>query len=398
MSSPQAQTAKQRWRWWQKFAETERLGGLMAIIAALVALVWAASNYDHYHLWRTMPLHFAAGAFDISFPMRDIINNGLMVLFFFAVGLELKEATTIGALSQKGQAFVPLMAALGGMMMPIVLYMLVVLAHPSLYAGAVIPCATDLALSLAVLRLAGRKMPQGALPFLSAFGIYDDILAIILLAIFYGGGFALAGVPWVLALLALLWLLHYLRAAHVITWLVVCACSAVALHKIGVHASVAGVIAAQAVNMTPDASGHRIVTRLLHALHKPVVLLIVPLFVLCNAGVPASVWQLSTLQQPLVWGIVVGLVVGKMVGISGAVFLTLKFLPQLRPQGFTPAVIFNLSLLGGIGFTVALMIAQLAFADEATRLIAVGGIVVASIIASVFSIVGMSLLPAAAKK
>ncbi len=392
MPNSPSQLQKKRWRWWQRFAQTERFGGLMAIIAAVLAVVWAALSYNHYDIWRNMPLQFSAGGFSISLPMRDVVNNGLMVIFFFTVGLELKEATTTGALSQRGQTLVPFMAAVGGMLMPIVLYLLVVQAYPALYAGAVIPCATDLALSLAVLRLAGRHMPHAALPFLSAFGIYDDILAIILLAIFYGSGFALSGMLWVAALLLLLWALHYWRAAHVMVWLAACAASALALHAIGVHGSVAGVVAAQAVNMAPDASGHRIVTRLLHALHKPVVLLIVPLFVLCNAGVPASVWQVSTLQQPVVWGIVIGLVLGKILGINGAVALALKFWPHLRPQGFSKAVIFNLSLLGGIGFTVALMITQLAFADAATRLLATGGIVLASSIASVLAMLGMGLI------
>jgi len=352
----------------REFFATEAAGGILLMAAAAVALIVANSPLASAYF---AALHFQTGpvlAPKIG-PMSVHlwINDALMALFFLLVGLEIKREVAGGALATPAQRRLPMIAAAAGMLAPMAVYFAVAGGHPALHRGWAIPAATDIAFAIGVLALLGRRVPASIKLLLTAIAIVDDIGAVAIIAVGYTDSLdidALTRAGFVLiAMVAMnrvgvrqLW--PYL-IAFVLLWLEVLAS--------GVHATVAGVLAALTIPAGAASDGARSpLLRLEHGLHPWVAFGIVPLFGFANAGVSLAGVSLATLGDPLVLAILLGLFVGKQAGIFGAIALAVKLRIAERPGGGWWQI-YGMALIAGIGFTMSLFIGGLAFADPGVQ-------------------------------
>ncbi len=290
------------------------------------------------------------------------INDGLMALFFLLVGLEIKREVTDGHLSAPADRTLPVLAAIAGMAVPAVIYLAMVAGQPELHRGWAIPAATDIAFAIGIVSLLGARVPASLKLLLTTIAIVDDMGAVAIIAIGYTD--AISG-QWLLAALAVMAGLAALNRAsvrHPGAYLAGFALLWFTILQSGVHATVAGVLAALFVPGRKSSAGPSPLLRLEHGLQKPVALFIVPLFGFANAGVSLAG---ADLGGPLPMGIATGLFLGKQIGIFGAIWLAVRFGLAARPSGASWPQVYGLALLCGIGFTMSLFIGDLAFADPA---------------------------------
>lgn len=332
----------------------QALSGLLLLVCAGLALAWANSRFqDSYHSL----LHIEVA----GWSALHFINDGLMAVFFLLVGLEIKHEVQDGALSSLKKSALPVVGAAGGMLLPALIYSLVAAGTPAA-RGWGIPMATDIAFALGIVALLGDRVPAALRVFLAALAIADDIGAVLVIAIFYTPTVVTLALVAIVAIMsALLWLnrrgiqqIWPYAIGGILLW--------IAVYQSGVHASIAGVLLAVTIpSRGVDCVQHRIE----QALAKPVNFGIVPLFALANAGVtlPADVAAFAT--QPAVTATALGLIVGKPLGIFGAAWIAVKTRFAELPADSTYDGLFGVSILGGIGFTMALFIAGLAFGQSA---------------------------------
>ncbi len=327
------------------------------MVCAGVAL--ALANSPLSGAWHDLFHHdFAWTPVDLLTNAHEWINDGFMAVFFFVVGLEIKRETIAGALADPMHRRLPIIAALAGMVVPAAVFLAVTSSDAALLQGWAIPAATDIAFAMGILALAGRNVPPSVRLFLLTVAIVDDLGAVAVIAFFYT-----AGVSWVwlvaaAAVLALM--IGFNRFGIRNPWLYAAAAVALwfaVLHS-GVHATVAGVLAAFTVPMALDRRGHSALLRMEHALVKPNAFIVVPLFGLANAGVALGT---GSLFAPLPLGIAAGLFVGKQAGILAAILGCERLGIAPRPEGTSLTHLWGLALLCGIGFTMSLFIAALAF-------------------------------------
>ena len=361
----------------REFLHDEAVGGVALLIGAVAALVWANVSPGGYEsFW-----HTSADVAGLHLDLRHWINDGLMAVFFFVVGLEIKRELVAGELRDRRAALLPAIAAAGGVALPALLF-LAITAGSGHTAGWALPAATDIAFAIGVLALLGDRVPAGAKLFLLTIAIVDDIAAIAIIAVFYTDTIA---VGWLLAAAATFAVVAAMRRAGVpwVTAYVLIGIGAwIELHESGVHATIAGVALGLMTPATP-VGGREVLVELEHRLHPISALAIVPLFALANAGVALGGGVIGdALSSRLAWAVVVGLVVGKTLGIAGGTFLGLRGGWGRLPDGVAHAHVWGLAMLGGIGFTVSLFIAQLAYDDPATIATAKIGILAASVIAA----------------
>jgi len=331
------------------------------LAAALVAFVWANSPWrEGYQALLAIPLQIGAGGSVLSKPALLWINDGLMALFFLMVGLEVKREVMGGALSSARKAALPVAAALGGMLVPGLIYASFNLGGPGA-PGWAIPMATDIAFALGVLALLGDRVPVSLKVFLAAFAVADDISAVTIIALFYTANLSTTALLVAGGLTGLLVLLNRLGVRALGLYLLVGAALWLAVLKSGVHATVAGVVLALTVPLG-DASARSPLIDLEHALHPWVSWCVLPIFALANAGVAVVGAQLNLLD-PIAVGVAVGLVAGKLVGIPAMCWLAVRLDLAELPAGAGWLEIIAVGLLGGIGFTMSIFIAGLAFAD-----------------------------------
>ena len=372
-----------RWGSLTEFLHDEAVGGIVLVAATVVALVWANSGAaDSYIRFWHHPLTLGSGSHAVTEDLVGWVNDGLMAVFFFVVGLEIKRELVVGELRELRAAVLPMAAATGGAVLPALLFGLVA---PGGEAGRGwgVPMATDIAFAVGVLALVGSRASGGAKLFLLSIAIVDDLIAIVVIAVFYSGSLhpawlllAGAGVGVVLAMRP--FVSHPLAyvPAGVLVWF--------GLLESGVHATLAGVVLGL---LTPTGlvRGRRVLADLEHRLHPVSAYVVIPLFALANAGLYLRGGVLSdALTQRLTWAVVIGLVVGKTVGIAGATFALLRTGWVRLPAGMATREVWPLAVLGGIGFTVALFIADLAYTDPALVTQAKVGIFVASALAAAF--------------
>jgi NhaA family Na+:H+ antiporter len=411
-----------------RFARTESAGGIVLIAATLVAIAWANSPWGgaYEHLWET-PVTIGAGAWALTYPLHYWINDGLMAVFFFLVGLEIKREFLVGELASLKRASLPIAAALGGMVVPAILYALLNAGGPGA-AGWGIPMATDIAFALGVLALLGPRIPLSLKVFLAALAIVDDLGAVLVIAVFYTESINWAALALGFVLLAGLALANRMQARSPLIYVLVGAVVWVAFLKSGVHATVAGVLLAMTIPARTridtaeflargrrildyfDASGvegRGVLTnkaqqaaiqemenaceaaqaplqRIEHELHYWVAFGIIPIFALANAGVHLGGNLGAAFSDRVTLGIILGLVIGKPVGITLFAWLAVKSGVAALPGTVTWRAIRGVSLLGGIGFTMSLFIAGLAFPgapqlNEDAKI----GIFVASLVAGI---------------
>ena len=396
----------------RSFLATETAGGLLLVVAAVAALVWANSPWQASYrtLWHT-ELGLSLGRWSLELDLQHWVNDALMALFFLVVGMEVKRELTLGELRDRRQAALPVAAAVGGMVVPALLYV-AVNAGGSGGPGWGIPMATDIAFALGVLALAAPRVPSGVRLFLLTLAIVDDIGAIVVIALFYSSGIEPG---WLLVAVAAVVAVVVLRNRLTTTTVPFVALGALlwlALHEAGVHATLAGVIMGLLVPVTP-VLGRDIVRSLAddmldvfsprtarettriarqavsqlewleHELHGWSSLLVVPVFALANAGVTFTSDSVGdAVGSTVTIGVVLGLVVGKFVGITGGAWLATRLRVAALPEGVAWGHIGGAAALGGIGFTVSLFIASLAFEAPALVDEAKVGILVASVMAS----------------
>jgi NhaA family Na+:H+ antiporter len=345
----------------------EATGGLVLMVAALAALIASNSPLSWlYDGFLDTPVGVRVGPLGIDKPLLHWINDGLMAVFFFLVGLEIKRELLRGELASVRQAVLPALAAAGGMAVPAAIYVAVNAGDPAALKGWAIPTATDIAFSVGVLALLGSRVPPSLKIFLLALAIIDDLGAIIVIAVFYTEHLSPASLLPAAVGVAVLWALNARGvsrpAPYVLTGLVIWVC----VLKSGVHATLAGVIVALAVPLRGGAPEQvSLLEQLEESLHPWVAFAVLPLFAFANAGVSLQGVSLAKLAEPIPLGIALGLFPGKAIGILGATWLAVALGLAHRPDGASWAQIAGLAVLGGIGFTMSLFIGMLAFPDPA---------------------------------
>ena len=397
------------------FLALEASGALMLAGAAVVALVWANSPWraSYEHLWESRAAISVAGH-RLDLDLRGWINDALMTIFFLVVGLEIKRELTEGHLASKRAAMLPALAALGGMVVPALVYLAI--AGSTASRGWAIPMATDIALAVGVLAIAGTRLPSSLRAFLRGLAIVDDIGAIVIIAAVYSTG---VSVGWLAASavgVALVAVMRRVRVNATLAYVVVGVGIWLAMHEAGIHPTLAGVVMGlmapsaprldvelidvdeltdlsdvEAARTTSDiARGSvSVVEWLQHVLHPWTSYVIVPVFALANSGISISLDGLrDAAASPITWGVLAGLVVGKPLGIVLASRLAVRSGVADLPEGASPKQVIGIGAAGGIGFTVALFITELALPDAADRSHAKLAILVASglsaVIAGVF--------------
>jgi Na+:H+ antiporter, NhaA family len=347
------------------FLQDESAGGVALLAAAVVALIWANSPADaaYFDLWHT-DLTIGIGGASITEDLQHWVNDGLMAIFFFVVGLEIKRELVTGELRDRRTALLPALAALGGVALPALIFVAVTTGSAPEASGWAIPAATDIAFAVGVLTLLGDRVSSGAKLFLLTIAIVDDIVAIAIIAAFYAHDLSLA---WLLGAVAALGGVAGLRAlgvTRIAAYVPLALLAWVAMLESGVHATIAGVALGLLTPAHP-VGGREVLRSLEHALHPVSAFVVVPLFALANAGVHFGGGVLGdALASGLAWAIVAGLVVGKLGGIAGATLLGLHTRVGTLPEGVPRRQVGGLAALGGIGFTVSLFIAQLAFEEH----------------------------------
>jgi NhaA family Na+:H+ antiporter len=341
--------------------------GLLLMAAAALGLIVANTSLSPlYDALRDLPMSVRIGGFAIDKPLLLWINDGLMAVFFFFVGLELKREFLRGELSTVPTALLPAVCALGGMIVPAAIYFYLNAGDDVAIRGWAIPAATDIAFALGILALAGSSVPIGIKILLTAIAIIDDVGAIAVIAVFYTDKLSYEALAVWAAAVAVLAFLNRFGVLRVAPYVVVAVIAWAALLKSGVHATLAGVIAAFFIPMAQGGNGDKSPLDRLEEDLKPVVaFFIVPLFGFCNAGVSFAGLGLDALFAPVTLGIALGLFIGKQIGIMlpFAIVVGARMAPM--PAGATWLQVYAMSILCGIGFTMSLFIAGLAFTDPA---------------------------------
>jgi len=370
------------------FFRLEAAGGIVLIAAAALALLVANSPLAgvYAHLL-DLPLQVRVGEFDIHKPLLLWINDGLMAVFFLLVALEIKRETLSGQLAGREQLLLPLVCASAGVALPALLFTAFNHGDAAAMRGWAVPTATDIAFALGVLALLGSRVPVGMKLLLSTIAVVDDLIAILIIALFYSHGLSFAALAWAAVALAGMWLLNRRKVTALAPYLLLGVLLWVCVLKSGVHATLAGVATGLMIphvdprNTVPDEVEHSPLEHLEHALHPWVAYAILPLFAFANAGLALGALSIDSLRQALPLGIFAGLVLGKPVGIVGAA-LVMRALGVRFPQGMDLRAMLGLGVLCGIGFTMSLFIASLAYQDALRYDEAVLGVLGASVVSA----------------
>ena len=376
----------------QRFFSNEASGGIILIIAAALAMLLAnmGSTSGLYHSFLETPVQLKVGALEINKNMLLWINDALMAVFFLLIGLEVKRELIVGSLASRRQAIFPVIAALGGMVVPALVYLAFNVQNPITREGWAIPAATDIAFALGVLALLGSRVPASLKIFLMALAIIDDLGAIVIIALFYTSDLSLLSLGVAAAAIAALAILNLTGVRRTGIYILVGVILWTAVLKSGVHATLAGVIVGFFIPLK-EQNGKSPAVQLEHVLHPWVAYLILPLFAFANAGVSLQGVTIEGLTSLLPLGIIAGLFIGKPLGISLFCWLALKMKWATLPADTTFKQIMAVGVLCGIGFTMSIFIASLAFGDVDPALInwAKLGILIGSVLSAV---VGYGLL------
>jgi NhaA family Na+:H+ antiporter len=411
----------------QEFMHAETSGGIVLIICTIIALIWANSPFadSYFHLWHTY-ITFDFGGFVLKHSLHHWINDGLMVIFFFVVGLEIKRELLAGELSSAKKAALPVAGALGGMILPAIIYFSLNAGKEGV-AGWGIPMATDIAFVVGIMALLGPKFPFSLKIFILALAIVDDIGAVLVIAIFYTAEISFSALVIAAGILLLLIAFNRLGVRSLIVYTIAGVALWLAFLESGVHATVAGVLLAFTIPVSSrintkkfttetkelldefDKSGEhgenvltnesrlvivqsiesnceKILTplqRFEHLLHPWVAFFIMPVFALANAGVSVGGDFVNSILNPISLGIILGLFFGKQLGIFFFSFIAIKAGLASKPEGVNYTKMYGAGILAGIGFTMSLFIANLAFPSEELLNVAKVGVLIASLISGI---------------
>ena len=370
----------------QDFLKLEAASGIILMFAAIAAMILANSPLSPwYDLLLDVPVVVAVGSLEIAKPLLLWINDGLMALFFFLVGLELKREFIEGDLSQPGQVTLPAIGAVGGMLVPALCYVAFNYDDADAINGWAIPTATDIAFALGILSVIGSKIPLQLKVFLTSLAIFDDLGAIIIIAIFYTDQLSVMSLVVSAVVFTILFTLNkkgVTNTSPYIFWGVVLW---IAVLKSGVHATLAGVALAFFIPMKGKEGEVSPLKSLEHNLHTMVAFIILPIFAFANAGISFAGIGVADVVSPVPLGIILGLVVGKQIGVFGFCFIAIKLGFAKLPTNVNWQLLYGVALLCGVGFTMSLFIGSLAFEQGTGNLIFQDrlGIVIGSLISGV---------------
>ncbi len=345
----------------REFMRLESAGGILLLVAAVLALLVANSPlYPFYASFLDTTVAIRVGTFSIEKPFLLWINDGLMAVFFFLIGLEIKREIVEGELSSPSQAILPAMGALGGMIVPAAFYVWLNWGDSVAMDGWAIPVATDIAFALALLAAFGSRVPTSLKIFLLSLAIFDDLAAIVIIALFYSSDLSVAALWVALVALVIGVAMNRLGVTRTSSYILLGIVLWVAVLKSGVHATLAGVLIALCIPMR-DARGHSPLRDLEHDLHTPVAFVILPLFAFANAGLPLIGMSTANLVEPVTLGILLGLVLGKPLGILAFVGFAVALRLVQLPRDINWFNLLGVGFTCGIGFTMSFFIAGLAF-------------------------------------
>lgn len=388
MLSTQSYTAMIR-----EFFRFESAGGLMLVLASILALALANSPLaGQYTGLLDTPIEIRLGPLEIAKPLLLWINDGLMAVFFFLIGLEIKREFFEGELSNFSNIALPGIAAIGGMAVPALIYVMINWGVPQNLNGWAIPAATDIAFALAILTLLGNRIPASLKALLLAIAIFDDLAAIIIIAFFYTQDLAFDLLGWAGLVIAVLAIINIAGVKRITPYVLLGAVLWVLVLKSGVHATLAGVVTAFAIPMGSKKEGYHgsPLKTAEHTLHPWVAFLILPLFAFSNAGISFQGIGWEAIKEPVQLGITLGLFLGKQIGVFALLALCIALRIAPMPQGATWLKLYGISLLTGIGFTMSLFIGSLAFEhadfDAPIRL----GVIAGSLASALFGFLVLS--------
>ncbi len=347
----------------KEFLRLEASSGILLFIAAVLAIIVENSALKSlYDSLLLVPVAVIVGDFEIAKPMLLWINDGLMAIFFFLIGLEIKREVLAGELSEPSRIVLPIIAAVGGMLVPAVIYSVINWEDPIAMQGWAIPSATDIAFALAVFALLGNRVPYTLKLFLMTLAIADDLGAIVIIALFYTADLSLDSLIVASGAIAFLFIMNRRGVLSLAPYLLVALVLWVAVLKSGVHATLAGVVAALFIPLKKaPGDDNTLLERLEHDLHPAVVYGILPIFAFANTGISFEGLSLESLLHPVPLGICLGLVIGNQVGVFGFSWVAIKLGLAELPKGSSWLQLYGVSMLCGIGFTMSLFISSLAF-------------------------------------
>ena len=370
-------------RW---FFKLEAASGLILLIAAILALVISNSNYSEFYFSSLEKyLFIGINEFGLKLSVHHWINDALMAIFFFFVTLEIKREFIQGELSNIKQAMLPIIAAVGGMVIPALFYIVINWGNNETMNGWAIPSATDIAFSLGILSLLGSRVPISLKVFLTALAIIDDLGAILIIAFFYSGDLSIPYLTLILLSYILLLTLNKFSVKKFFPYLLIGLFMWFFTYKSGIHATIAGVLLASTIpHRTKEKDFSPLVT-IEHAISPYVAFAIMPLFAFANAGVSLEGLSLSSLLAPVPLGILCGLFFGKKIGVLLFSYVSIKFKLAEPPNKSTWLSIYGVSILTGIGFTMSLFVGNLAFVDNVQYMDGVKiGVLTGSLLSTVF--------------
>lgn len=373
-----------------EFFRLEAAGGILLVMAAFLALILANTPwygvYDYFFNSVDFRIGFSdekGGDFEIKKSLLHWVNDGFMAIFFLLAGLEIKREIVMGNLSTPAKAVLPIVAAIGGVLVPAGIFWLFNKENPEDLRGWAIPCATDIAFALGVLSLLGRHVPLSLKVLLTAIAIIDDLVAILIIALFYTGTIDQNALLFcLLPLGAMLWM-NRRGVGHPSAYVVLGVILWMGILKSGVHGTIAGVITAFFIPAYVGSDQRSPAARFEHDLHPWVVFLILPIFAFANAGVPFAGLGSHVLTDQITLGIVVSLFLGKQLGVFGGMLLCLKMGWSPKPYGTTWIQLYGLSLLCGIGFTMSLFIGGLSYTGIETQAEVRLGVLCGSILSAI---------------
>lgn len=335
--------------------------------AAVLAMIAANSPAAGlYSLFLDTPVEVRVGALQVAKPLFLWVNDGLMAVFFFLVGLELKREFVDGELSRPANVLLPAIGAVGGIVVPVAIFVWINAGNSAAMQGWAIPAATDIAFALGILMLLGSRVPVSLKVFLVSLAIFDDLGAIVIIAIFYSSDLSTTALLVAMACLAALGFLNWRGVASVSTYILIGIIMWIAVLKSGVHATLAGVALAAFIPMhDKDEPGHSPLRELEHDLHSVVAFGVLPLFAFVNAGIDLAGVSFADLLHPVPLGIAAGLFVGKQLGIFGLCFMAIRLGLARMPEGANWGSLYGVSVLCGVGFTMSLFVGSLAFENVA---------------------------------
>ncbi len=374
------------WSLVTQFFKSEPASGILLMFAAVLAMIFANTSLSsYYEVFLSTPLQVSVGSAGIDKPLLLWINDGLMAIFFFLVGLELKRELIEGELSDKRNIILPGIGAIGGMAVPALVYLYFNYDDPVAAQGWAIPAATDIAFALGVLSLLGSRVPTSIKIFLTSLAIFDDIGAILIIAAFYTSQISFTALIVVACFVPVLAVLNRCNVVSRMPYILIGIVIWVATLKSGVHATLAGVVLAMFIPMRskkdPEISP---VISLEHTLHTLGAFFVLPVFAFANAGINFTGMGTDQLFHDVPVGIALGLFVGKQVGIFGICWLFIKLNIAKLPNGMNWGSLYGTSALCGIGFTMSLFIGSLAFGGAEKLFDERIGIIVGSLLSGIF--------------